>query len=307
MHDARFDTLARSLAKPGSRRRLLRVLAGSTVSLVAAGLGLRPRPALACDAGFCIKNGDVTGQCHSCSDCTGAGWCIQGNGDICYGDCGAGNCHPANNGQVGCGGSGGNCINNTRPCQQTIGGALTCCPCPEGQQACGDICCDPGVPCTNGQCGTGCGTASARKASGVGVATTTCCSDQQECHGQCIPATDKCCSTDAKSCGQACCGQEEVCCGTGCCPAGTECSFPGDDPLPPTCCPPRQSCGLACKGEPGFTCCRGRNEEGNRFSCASGLTCCGSTCCGPRYTCSRAGKGHRPHCVKKGVHRHPPS
>jgi hypothetical protein len=305
MQNARFDALVRSIAMPGSRRRLLRLLAGTALGAPLAAIGRRPRPVLAqnCDAGSCLFQGL---GCRPCGECNQDGYCIQG--DVCYGYCGPGGCVPANDGFSGCGGDASHCITNTIPCHDPTSNAYSCCPCPDGQEACGPICCDPGVPCTGGQCGTGCGTASARKVGGVGTETTTCCSGQQDCHGQCIPSTDQCCSTDAKSCGQACCGQNDVCCGTGCCPSGTECSRPGDEFFPPVCCSPGQSCGAACKGQFGWKCCKGHNSEGNRFSCVSTDQCCpGYGCCGPGYHCSAPKRGKKRRCVKSSVHRHPPA
>ena len=177
----RFDSLARSLADPASRRGVLRGAFGAMVGAVSA---LRSRPAAAitcaatehkCGSGsneYCCPFlttccGD-SGQC-----CTGAQFCQRSpSGSSCRETCpigehpcgGDGACCPFFDGAC-CGDGNRTCCREPNICDSNTGGLSACATpcdiysrrcgtsgvcCPYGQQCCGASCCYRGTVCKEG-------------------------------------------------------------------------------------------------------------------------------------------------------------
>jgi hypothetical protein len=182
MEDERFDALTRSLAKPVSRRQVLKVLMASTVGalLVRQGAG----------GAWAEKGGN--------SDC--AHWCNAHFAGEDRGDCksdaahGKGLCHspcgPGGGGGTLCGGPGYDSTTCCTSGQNCVDG--TCASCPPGSALCNGSCCplraNTTASCVNGTCTYSC------TAGRVMVANGTCalpCTTRNSCAGAgCLCGTD---------------------------------------------------------------------------------------------------------------------
>jgi hypothetical protein len=158
--------------------------------------------------GVCGTGGVLCGRPNG-TPCSGDDGCCSGNSfnHVCadiVNQCGGITCTPPAN---GCADGPGFCCYNSLSC-----GASCCMAGPDGP-CCGDICCDAGQICTNGDCcppgQTGC--------------NGNCCDTGQ----QCCP-NGSCCDTDQQCCDSTCCSFDQTCCVTICCNAGQQCCKLGD-------------------------------------------------------------------------------
>jgi hypothetical protein len=213
-----LDELARSLARPMSRSRAVRLMGGALVSVTVPGIAAR-----AARAGTtfhtCERDGGFLCQCPA-----GRGLFFK----IC--------CEPEDAYTCKCGKDYAQC--KKKPCEQ-CGVGNRCCPpdycanrnqllcCKKGEEGCGPRCCKKNEECTTIRVGTG----SER------VCEKRCPQGQAACDKpKCCPRGYQCvfgatgrrcrrCGPDQVECGKKCCYKQwSKCCGpAGCCPRSSSC------------------------------------------------------------------------------------
>jgi hypothetical protein len=262
-----LDELARTLAKPMPRSRVVRVLGGS----IAAAAFPFSRP-----AGAATLHGSSCGAPGTCPPKTTVCGCDFLAG--CYRDC---------------------CTADQICCKWPR-------PSGPGRPPCEKICCPAGTRCGSGEpgdvcvplCPTRCGEKCCQKGEYCAdQRRSLCCKDgDSECRifpppgrpatgkepAQCCPKElPKCCANDKK---MACCEAAGTCCAGGCCPPDKVCTKG-------VCACPKgtTTCGRRCctKTE---TCCPDKAA-----CCAKGQTCCGKDCCEKTEKCC---PGPDKHCCK---------
>lgn len=270
-----LDELARTLAKPMPRSRVVRVLGGSILAAVfpLARPGLRPAGAATLHRGSC---GDP-GTCANPSFPKVCGCDFLAG---CYRDC----CDPKT--QICC-------------TWKRAGGP--------GRPPCEKICCPKGTRCGSGEpgdvcvplCPTRCGEKCCQKGEYCAdPRRSLCCANgEHECQvrppaglpstgkepARCCPSvTPKCCSNDQR---MACCDPVDNCCGGRCCPPDKQCT------KGVCACPKgKTTCGRNCCDRT-ETCCPGKTA-----CCKKTETCCGEECCGKGEKCCQ---GEFKHCCKE--------
>ena len=284
-----LDELARSLARPMSRRAALR-LTGASVFAATVG-GLRPGKARSAGPAFCggaELDSYTPGRDTCCPSRPPAG---PEASDVCYGITnglccwdtgderypGGAWCHPAD--WSCCGTSGAGCPRDYPCCvDPSDARVIVCCP-PDGL-CCGGTCCSKGEICVRGEC----------------QAKSRCRENETLCGARCCNASTQYCADPATS---TCCrsgGYEQVCVRVDpaskrrvatCCKGGTVCCTTRGRPSSGTCCAKGRCCGGRCcrpdeRCRAG-RCCKTCGEQG--ACCAPGEVCCGDRCCEKGETC----------------------
>lgn len=190
MDQDRFDDLARTVAGSGTRRAMLRRLAGGALGALVAGLGLSEATAQ-----------EQTEASHRCRNVGGR--CEQGDRCCAGAVCRGGRCD-CRGGRKRCG---NRCIRDTACCTGGRTGCATNQTCING--ACVSTICRPN--CTDKQCG----------ADGCGGSCGTCAV------GRACSADGRCLPTCRPSCGRRQCGPDG--CGGSCgtCRTGRTCTAAG--------------------------------------------------------------------------------
>lgn len=272
-----FDEIARSLARPMPRRRLLSVVG---VALLTASVpALRPRTARAGTAargfardapcsftggqfcGFPVNNGFNIGCCWKkgekfvcCNHNKKVGsWCCRDGYTCGPGDYSLGrpNCMCAGRD------CGGKCCAKNQECEN--GECVNC----TSERRCGKGCCKPGEFCASKPQGLCCKDGDnacavlPRAGSGGRAGRVRCC-----------PPKTTCCANDQRT---ACCGPDQNCRSGKCtCPKGTPCGS--------ECCTGGKVC------TDGICCPKGQTNC-NGTCCPSGR-CCGNVCCNTGEGCA---------------------
>ena len=186
----RFDDLARALAQPIGRRRMLG-LTGATLGSVSLG-ALWPGRARASHP--CDYSGSPCGTAHfdpSRPDAVGNVWCCGGQVHT--------HCCKASEGPFP---GDAFCCPTGKRCGKTVGECLE--PCPPGTTECGTTCCPGGQTCENNQC-VGCPTGEEKCGDACCPEGQFCCSASQ---GLCCPADGLCCNPGTA---EATCTSPSVC------------------------------------------------------------------------------------------------
>ena len=309
MEEQRFDELAKTLARPVSRRQMVKVLVATTVGgwFVRSGTGKAfasspCTPNSAC-AQFCttIFGGDSANQSACASEatkCQGLCWkcgpeanpshltaCPGGtlpgtsfpghcaNLQTSFQNCGACN-HACASGQVcfkGACCTPKTCANYPGQCGSLSDtcGGTISCTCPSPQVCTSGTCCTPN--CAGPNCGPdGCGGTCGSCALNIVCCNGSCCAaDNEVCCNDTCVARGDLCSNTG---GTVCCDPTTTCCNGSCVTTSTLCGSGGA-----TCCSSGTVCQngncVAC-GDIGQPCCTGG-------TCPSiGTDCCNGICCG---------------------------
>ena len=281
-----LDELARTVATPMPRSRVLRLIGGTIVA--AAVPGFRPRRAAARANDGCNASG---GGCISSARCcyTSDGYA----GSCCpwYITCsptGSGLCHEqviCEDGRSFCGPPGTkNCCGKDEVC---VRGVVCVRPCPADQQVCGQTCCPRTTECVR------------LRAFGrvTQLCLPKCPAGRSRCGANCCPPRWRCADPDRGLCKQ--CGSGQVQCGRKCCNRATQ--FCGD-PAQGLCCKKDAS---SCPTGPATarrrTCCnrpsrclRQLPSESGALTAASQFVCCPpnriATNDGEPYACCAPGQ-----------------
>jgi len=253
-----LDELARSIARPMPRRRVLRLFAGALVSVAVPGFATATKARAASSFHRCVPEGGRLCECNC-------------KGEVCQRIC----CTPKEDYECDCGtveeGAGCRCI---RPC----GSNSYCCKrgqycaspkdrlcCKEGEQGCDTHCCRKNEQCT--------GEGSER------TCEKRCPTSQEWCgKKKCCPKGTVCCSKESG----VCCKTRAACCGAK--GLGTSKGV--------FCCRGKGNQGPVCVDKPRDICCRSgevpcirRYEEAKYPCCPKDSTCCGSKCCPKGTVC----------------------
>lgn len=294
MDPTRFDDLARRLARPLHRRRLLAGVAG-----MFAGSALAARPAA---ASHCTPPWVHCDGAHSNgTKCMNPNYETCCNGNACYNP--GGYCADLESGLC--------CLHEHTTCRRPDG-VLCVAPCPEGQSfdenciccrcaedttPCGNSCCAEGETCEDDVCVAACAAEAggASRTAGARAACPTCPQPGMfVCKGQCYApcGPDKILNYDTCEC--ECLGAK---CGGKCCPLGQECATDGGATFPARCCPKGTSCEGKCLRGDNQKCCK--HPRFGEVVCGKQQTCCfgaigGGACCNQGTQVCKKGK-----CVKK--------
>lgn len=260
MDEDRFDALTRFVARPRTRRQLVRALGGGALAALGGVIGAdRTRAAdcpsgVVCSAQCCPNASDMclAGRCTSCpSGVICSARCCPSASDICL----SGQCTSCPSG-VSCT---GRCCADGETCVNGLCSAAP--PCGNAGDACTERkdCCAP-LLCRGGAC---------IQPKGGG---SPCPPGSRECDGVCYPGG--CCI--AADCGDPClvCGTDHVCRG---CPAGQVCQ------------PGRGCCTPDCTGKE----CGDDGCGGSCGTCPDDRPCHNGSCCVPA-TCQAGQCGQMP-------------
>jgi hypothetical protein len=284
MEDHRFDELTRSLAKPVSRRQVLKALAAATLGglLVRQGTGRALADNSDC-AHFCndvFPPGGERGHCKS-GGAHGTGPCFacgpeapSGHPDVCGVGTSAAGCCPAT--ATTCCPAGGACgpacpPTSTAHCANLESDVCNC-------GTCGR-CCPSGTICCGGTCIATCTASDQCHVAGVCDPATQSCTNPPKPDNVTCSGTDQCFRTYTCQAG-VCTGSDPVTC-----TAVDQCHRPGTcDPNTGVCSNPIQPDGTTCAGSNAcqtYACragvCTGINVA-DGTSCGPGLVCCSGTC-----------------------------
>ena len=289
-----LDELARSMAKPLPRQRVLRLLGGALVGIAVPGFATTARARAASSFHRCVPEGGELCECN----------CGGPNGDICQRIC----CTPKEEYTCKCGsvaeGAGCKCI---RPCGSacckrgqycaSAKNAL-CCNTSRGQgeeESCvsgrAAVCCPPGLKCCSWNEVVTCCNALTQT---CGRATGTCAckrGNTQRCGRDCCnPKSQKCCPGPGLQ--KHCAPKDSICCGYKWCPKTQKCCkgaggggiYPGIAGTSASC----QPKGFECCGSGGYNpetrkCC------GDGLVCFKNETCCDRECCSGGKVCTPEG------------------
>ena len=281
-----LDDLARSMAKPLPRRRVLRLFGGTIVAVALPGIvspkargGSRfhlcePQGGLLCECNCGGPNGDIC-QRTCCTpkedyECN-CGTVAEGASCKCRRKCGSACCH---RGQYCASAKNAVCCNTSRglgheePCD--TGGFVQCCK--PGFKCCGQACCHSLTQVCDDNGGCACKRGNTRRCGG------DCCN----------PKTQKCCPGSISE--KHCAPKDSVCCGPKWC-AKTQkcCKGPGGGGFYPglagAACFPKtfECCGSSGYNEATHKCC------GRGLVCPKASTCCENQCCTGGEVCTNGG------------------
>ncbi|MGZ4387105.1 MAG: hypothetical protein ACXVZO_09255 [Gaiellaceae bacterium] len=297
MSERFLDDLARVLAEPMPRRRVLGVIGAAVVAaavprwatasprrvMIGVPAGHTTRavrgtcgpPGLPCqnDPYYCRAPGTTCCPNNPHNYCAKASDCCSGGRECCRTNLGQFCCNYSDPTHPGCCDKGQLCVKGA--CVET---------CPPGTKKCGRYCCPHGQKCRNGRC---CKQCAGPKSQCCDPQTEQCCIDKKTC---CKTATQYCCAVGATSANYAetkstCCAKPGDCLresiDTGglvksskfvCCPPEMQVFASETDTKPQMCCPP----GMVSKGKGKFTLEAGAHA--NPFCCKKELVC-GDACC----------------------------
>jgi hypothetical protein len=301
MEDQRFDELTRGLARPVSRRQLVKVLFATTVGglFVRAGTGEAMAGNSDCTH-FCnavFPPGGNRGHCKS-DAAQGAGVCAacgpaapSGHPDVCAVGtqgvfccpaaqptcCNNASCAYLQNDVANCGACNHVCTGTTPACCsgvcKDLSNDVTNC------GACGKVC-SAGQICCGGKCIPACTALDQCHVAGVCDPSTQSCTNPPQSNGTVCVGTNQCFKTYTCQSG-VCTGSNPVIC-----TAIDQCHQVGTcDPTTGVCSNPTQPNGTICSGSnpcQTYACvagvCTSTGNVANGTACGSGLTCCGGTC-----------------------------
>ena len=235
-----LDELARSMAKPLPRQRVLRLLGGALVGIAVPGFATTARARAASSFHLCKKQGGLLCECNC-------------KGDVCQRIC----CKPAEEYECYCGSVAYGAACKKKPCREPCPSDVKCCKedefcanslqqlcCKQGERGCGPRCCKPNEECKSIRIATGSERVCEKRCpqGQAWCGRNKCCPPKWNCANEKIGLCKRC-RKDQEECDKKCCDKSTSrCCGkAGCCPKSRSCCVTGDTQI---CCPSGKKCAI---------------------------------------------------------------